>query len=139
MKLSEYLKTYYDLSAKASDVSRQLALAGIALIWIFKTGEINKNLAIPGPLIYAAFCFALALAADLSHYIIAAATWGIFHRIMEKKLKEQGVNTETVELTHSRKLNWPTNILFWSKVLLVIIGYGVLGSYIWSILPNIKC
>lgn len=139
MKLSEYRKDYYQLSATASDVARQLAFAGIALIWIFKTGEINKDLTIPGPLIYAAFYFALALAADLSHYIIAAAIWGIFHRIKEKELMKQGLNTETADFTHSSKLNWPTNLLFWSKVLLVIIGYGVLGFYIWSMLPKIKC
>lgn len=35
MTLSDYLASYYELSGKASDVSRQLAFAGIAVIWVF--------------------------------------------------------------------------------------------------------
>ena len=137
MKLQKYREDYYFFSGKVSDVSRQLALAGIALIWIFKTGEINKNLAIPSHLIYAAFCFALSLAADLLQYIVAAAIWGMIHRTKEKKLKNQGANIETAELTHSGRWNLPANILFWLKVSFVIIGYGILTSYIGSIFPKI--
>ena len=39
MKLSDYRETYYEFSGKASDVTRQLAFAGIAIVWIFKIEE----------------------------------------------------------------------------------------------------
>ena len=33
--------TYETLSGKASDIFRQLSLAGIALIWLFKVGKMR--------------------------------------------------------------------------------------------------
>jgi sugar/nucleoside kinase (ribokinase family) len=38
MKLSEVRDAYETLSGKASEIARQLSLAGIAVIWIFKSG-----------------------------------------------------------------------------------------------------
>ena len=36
MKLSEYANVYAEFSGKASDVARQLAFAGLALVWLFR-------------------------------------------------------------------------------------------------------
>jgi len=36
MNLQDYRDDFYTYSGKASDISRQLAFAGIAIIWIFK-------------------------------------------------------------------------------------------------------
>ena len=44
-KLSEYKNDYYYFTGKLSEINRQIAFAGIALIWIFKNGE-NSNLKI---------------------------------------------------------------------------------------------
>jgi len=35
MKLKEYKADFYELSGKASEINRQIAFAGIAIIWIF--------------------------------------------------------------------------------------------------------
>jgi hypothetical protein len=35
--VEDYRKTSYEFSGKASDASRQLAFAAIAVIWLFKT------------------------------------------------------------------------------------------------------
>ena len=41
-KLSEFKEDYYHFTGKLSDINRQIAFAGIALIWVFKKGkEVN--------------------------------------------------------------------------------------------------
>jgi hypothetical protein len=41
MKLQDYRNDFYLFSGKASDISRQLAFAAIAIIWIFKRTELQ--------------------------------------------------------------------------------------------------
>lgn len=36
MKISDYKSVYEGFSSKLSDLNRQIAFAGIAIIWIFK-------------------------------------------------------------------------------------------------------
>lgn len=124
MKLSEYRKTYYELSAKASDVARQLSFAGIAIIWIFKM-DIKPIPIIPKPLLLPVVLFASALAADLLHYITATSIWGFFHWWKEKNKYESDP-----DLTASRFLNWPVLALFWLKLMLVIFAYVFVIKYI---------
>jgi len=51
MKLSEYKKVSDANTAKTSDITRQLALAGVAIIWIFRV-EKNGQFQIENFLIY---------------------------------------------------------------------------------------
>jgi hypothetical protein len=44
MKLEEYKKDVYTFSEKASENIRKLTFAGIGIIWIFKTSEVNMPL-----------------------------------------------------------------------------------------------
>jgi len=39
MKLDDIREQYWFYSGKASDISRQLALAGIGVVWIFKVDQ----------------------------------------------------------------------------------------------------
>ena len=41
MKLKDARASYYEYSAKASDVSRTLSLSGIAIIWVFRVDTTN--------------------------------------------------------------------------------------------------
>ena len=41
MKLKDAQASYYEYSAKASDVSRTLSLSGIAIIWVFRVDTTN--------------------------------------------------------------------------------------------------
>ena len=127
MKLSECREAYYELSGKASEVSRNLAFAGIALIWIFKEDQVNK---VPGPLIFPALLFVIALALDLLHYTYGAAVWGIRQRHEEKKLKDL---SQDREFSVSRFWNWPTNLFYLGKILAVVCGYALVTRYIGSL------
>ncbi|WP_439136370.1 hypothetical protein [Pseudomaricurvus sp.] len=64
---------FKDYTAKAGDVSRNLSLAGLALVWFFN----NETLATPltGSLKCAFFAFALSLATDFMQYFVGSLLW----------------------------------------------------------------
>src|SRR5690348_10062346 len=109
MKREDLRQAYYDLTAKVSDITRQLALAGIALVWLFKS-ENHGHTQVPPPLLLPATFAVAALALDLTQYIYASAAWGIFNRLQERR----GV-TSDVEFSAPPFVNWPTLVFFWSK------------------------
>ena len=125
MKLEDYRKTYYEFSGIASTVSRQAAFAGIALIWIF-SNKSGPNISLPNGLLWPAYFLIIGLAFDLLQYIVAAAIWGIFHRIKEHKLGVDYVG----DITAPTYLNWPTLVFFWGKVVAILIGYFLLFAFV---------
>ncbi len=128
MKLKDYRDTYYGLSAKASDVSRQLSFAGIAFIWIFKS-EKGGSLSISPDLLWPALLFAGALALDLMHYVLGSLIWGVFARYREYK-----GNKDEDELDAPAYFNWPTLFCFWAKVIFVVTAYVLVLEYVYTLL-----
>ena len=129
MKLSDYRETYYEFSGKTSDIARHLAFAGIALVWIFKTGaaptpKIPQELHIPTILL------ALTLAFDLLQYFAGTAIWGIFQWYQERKLENI---KDDPELTTSSCFKSPQLFFFCLKVITVLWAYYLLTIYIWDI------
>jgi hypothetical protein len=61
LTLHQGYQTVYDFTRKASEINRSLALAGIAVIWVFKTGD-GAAQAVPGELIPPALALVTALA-----------------------------------------------------------------------------
>ena len=125
MKLSDYRNHYYNLSAKASDVARQLAFAGLAIIWIFKLDS-KPIPAIPKPLLIPAALLVCALASDLLHYIFATAIWGNFQWRKERKKKDGETDPDLIA---SRFLNWPGLGLFSLKLFFVSAAYCFIIKY----------
>jgi hypothetical protein len=74
VKLSEIREEYYFQTGKASDVARQLSYAGLAAVWVFKSGDGGVP-SVPAELYPAAMLFATALFFDLMQYRVAAARW----------------------------------------------------------------
>ena len=130
MKLVDYRTDYYTFSGKASDVARQLAFAGIALIWIFKV-EKGGPLALPEDVLFPAGAFVVALSLDLLHYVYAALVWGAFSTYQKswKKKKDQDELPDAPSF-----LNWPALACFWLKLLAVLIGYWSLLQYMRQLL-----
>lgn len=129
MKLSKYKEDYYFFTGKVSDIVRQLAFAGIAVIWVFK--QDSKPLPkIPDAMLLPLALLVLALAADLLQYSIAALIWGRFHRYHEKELIDK---TEDPDLTAPGYYNWPALFLIFMKSTLVVIAYILLLRYVLGI------
>ena len=125
MKLSDYKDSYYYYSGTASSVSRQAAFAGIALLWIFNS-KTGNTFTLPANLLWPALFLVLSIACDLLQYVVASATWGIFHRIKEVA---HGAGNDP-EIQASKYLNWPINFFFWAKLCFVILGYAGLLGYL---------
>lgn len=128
MTLSDYLASYYELSGKASDVARQLAFAGIAIIWVFHQGS-GGTVAMPIALIGPAALFIGGLACDLLQYVSGTLIWGAFHRVQEQRL---GAGSKK-PLTAPAYFNWPGLFFFWSKLALILVGYLLLLHHLLSI------
>jgi hypothetical protein len=116
-------KSAYEVkSTKASDIVRQLSLAGIGLIWVFKVGEAKDAGISLGLLRGALFIFA-ALTFDLLQYLVGTVTWYLYFR---RKEKERHSNTHFVDSFEAPEwINTPTWILFWLKAVALLIAYFV--------------
>ena len=127
MKLSDVRDAYQDLAAKASDIIRQLSLAGIALIWLFKSGD-AKSPILETPLLRAALFIFLALLMDLTQYLVGTTTWFIYFRKKEKE--GLPLDGETIA---PEELNWPTWTLFYLKAAAMMTAYcGFIVPFLWS-------
>ncbi len=151
MKLAGYKKAYEDLSGTASGVNRQLAFAGIAVIWVFRHGE-GAGCSIPDDLVAPLLCFTLALAFDLGQYVCGALLWHWFYRCHERNgVKQDGdivaptwKNRATWWLFSMKNgikqdgdivaptwMNWATWWLFGMKIGAVVSGYRLLIGFLW--------
>jgi hypothetical protein len=117
VKLQDYRDDFYTFSGKASDISRQLAFAGIAIIWLFKKDTL-PGLSIPRELLLSGIFILLSLALDLVHYCLASLVWRLYYRG-----KEKSGTSEDEELHHSEWLERPLWILFAAKIFFVLLAY----------------
>lgn len=117
MILQKYRDDFYFFSGKASDISRQLAFAAIAIIWLFKKDAAGQ-LTVPLDLIRPGILVVLALALDLLQYCLATLIWYFFYRSLERRHVP-----ETQDVTHSVWLERPISAVFWIKIVLIIVAY----------------
>jgi len=125
MKLSEYRDDYYEFSTKLSDLNRQFAFAGIALIWTFrKTGDGGEG--IVQDLYFPAVMISIAIAIDLFQYIYQTIIWSgyysYFYRIKKHPLD--------YEIKSSIGWNIPAWIAFILKVLFIVTAYYAIIKYL---------
>ena len=125
MKLSDYRQVYYEFSGKASEIARNLAFAGIALIWVFRVGETAPR--VPEPLLLPAVALVAGLTFDLIHYVWATVAWGTFHRYHEKRATERDP-----ELDAPAWINRVTTTFFVAKLLSVSTAYVFILLYAWG-------
>lgn len=118
--LSDFRNGYYSATSKVSDNIRSLALSAVAIVWVFKINTLDGSLIkIPHELYWAllfAFC---ALAVDLVQYVYTSLVLGIFCYRKEKI----GTKDDDV-ITINEKMNWPTIIIFYLKVFVIIFSYA---------------
>ena len=123
-KLSEFKEDYYFFTGKLSDINRQIAFAGIALIWVFKKGE-ELNFQIDEALILPALLIVCSLAFDMFKYIYKSITWSIFYTIKNRKHKNEDKKIKSPEY-----LNYPAWFFFVTKVILVLIAYWKIFDFL---------
>jgi hypothetical protein len=118
---------YYYYTGKTSDIVRQLALAGVALIWLFRIDRETGIDVVPSQLRVPAILIVACLAADLLQYVWGSAAWGIYSRIKELQIQRR---EEDEEFWAPDWINRPTNTLFVVKILLMGWAYVLIGRFL---------
>ncbi len=117
MKLQDYREFFDSFSGKASDVSRQLAFAEIAIVWTFAVGKENDK-KILDDMLWPAIALVAFLATDFLQYASASVVWGVYYRHLERRHKD----TANIP-RHSVLLTWPQFGFFWLKLGLFCVAY----------------
>ncbi len=121
MKIEDYRKFYAEASTKASDVSRQLAFAGIAVVWLFAEGK-EAARSVPPELVWPSLFLVLTLATDFFQYAVKSTIWGAYSRELERDGHKED---EDLPL-HSSLLVWPVDVLFHAKLAFLFVAYCML-------------
>lgn len=121
LTLKDGYQAVVDYTSKTSDIARALGLAGIAIIWVFKTGA-GTTQTVPFELLPAGLLLIVGLSLDLFQYVVSAAIWYFFTRKKEKA----GVT----EFVAPGWINWPGFSLFVAKVIAIVIAYIYLFAYL---------
>lgn len=155
MKLADAQDTYERRTTRLSEIVRQLNFAGIAVIWLFRSGDKTGGIPYTDALLWPLGLFIISAGFDLLQFAYASAAWGIFSRQQEKKLNQRLVEMERKRGNEERNrrrgnvetktaddevddeideapgpINWISNSFFWGKAILTVVGYYFLISYI---------
>ncbi len=151
MELKEYKKAYEEFTSKLSDINRQSALTGIAIIWVFKETIEGKNI-INTELILPSLLLVCSLISDMFQYIYQSIFYYFFFRSHEKKIdsaknlnirhtkqcdklnklrKQDEISEKSnIDIKVNNKWNYPSWFFFYLKVVLVLISYIFIIKFI---------
>lgn len=110
---------------KTSDIVRQLALAGVAVIWIFRC----PNGVLPSILVWAGAAIILGMLFDLLQYGISSAIWQKFYKQMGREGKTLDNDCSITNL-----LIKPSYYFFYGKIILLIISYRLIIIHAFRVL-----
>lgn len=135
--IKEYLDDYWYFSGKASDINRNLSIAGLAIIWLLlkdtdilsKVGNsvtlVQAN--IPKGLLLPFLCLIISLTLDLLHYVSGSAIWGMFHKRKMLKWEANTISDEQASNIEAPAfLRGIVNFFFISKFVPTILAYSLL-------------
>lgn len=83
MELKDYKTKSHEYTAKASEIARQLNLAGIGIIWIVKTAFPELKLS-DFQLLMPLVLISISLVSDFLQYFIGGVIWIQFYKSKEK-------------------------------------------------------
>ena len=124
MKFKECWDQYRFYTGKTSELSRQVAFAGIALIWVFKI-ESDSGARVPEALVLPGALLALALACDILQYASGSLAWFFFNRSKERA----GVSLDE-DVLSPPWMHWPAQFFFVAKVVIVAAAYFLIFAYL---------
>ena len=132
MKQSEIREAYEELSGSLSKYNRQLAFAGIGIVWLFRITD-KRNVSIEPEMLVPIMCFVISFAFDLLQYLWQSLAWYVFYwyNRQYKGLKETDEANEP---------EWP-NVIAWAmfviKVIALMVAYIRLGIYLCNLLIRV--
>ena len=122
MKIQDYRTDYYFYTGKTSDIARTTALAGIAVIWLFKK-EVGGVTYVPPILLWAGLGILVALFMDLAQYFTASCIWRGLYRSRELS------GWKDVDRQHPPQKEYPILALFWGKLFFLAAAYVLIAVH----------
>lgn len=126
MKISELRDAYYKSTEKASELVRNLGFAGIAVVWILKTGEHAGGIRYSNELLLPLTFCAGSLSCDLLQYLYKSAVWGSLNWHYWRKY-----HNNDADVSVAGGWNWVALTLFWLKAVLVIVAFAYLLTFLY--------
>ena len=120
ISIEKVRETYYTATATASTLGRQLAFAGIAIVWVLSGSSLTNEggLSVQDDLLWVSALLILGLAVDLLQYLVRAAVWGVYGLYLERNRKTKGSPATLV--------NWIPIAFFVTKMFLISSAYVLL-------------
>jgi hypothetical protein len=123
--LQQWKDDYLYFTEKASEINRNLALGGIAVVWIFKNGSESNHL-FPTELTTPLLLLVLSLSADLIQYILGGIIWFSFFKYHEAcSPKDKNLKAPNV-------LPLMIHIPYFTKLILTIWAYCKIGQFLFA-------
>jgi hypothetical protein len=123
--LEEIWTEQADYTKSASDSCRQIAFAGLAVVWLFKI-DVRSGFHLEFALVFAGICLVASLAADLLQYTVGAV---VLHILGNRREALDGPERDE---DYERYTLWPMDFFHYSKIALVIAAYVALLLHIFS-------
>lgn len=106
------------VSANVSNILRQLVLAGVGIIWLFRVTSKDGSIQIDSHLLVALGAFVLAIVIELLHYLVEILLNAYY---LTDKMKK------TEMPTYVSGISW---FLWGIKLLLVLFAYVLIGVFL---------
>lgn len=126
MKLCEIREAYEELSGLLSKFNRQLAFAGIGIVWLFRATDKTGSTSIEPQMLTPVLCFVISFGFDLLQYFWQSLSWYIYY--WWKRYKDIKEDTEMNEPEWPNVIAW---IMFIVKVVALIVAYVLLGMFLY--------
>lgn len=123
---------YYDSSGTTSSIIRQLALAGIAVVWLLAGGLQEDGVNLTQILLAAGLLIVISLFLDLAQYVWTTACLAVWVRLKEKKarnrLNDDNANVDNEEIGDAPSAVLPIMwVLFYLKAAATATAYILIG------------
>ena len=130
MKLDGIRSELAFYSGKVSDLARQLALAGIAVVWLFKVDRAGQTPAIPQELVAPMFLLVVTALADFLQYAYGTVAYHIRYETAERQMKKDQLPADhNFKVSRVHVLRF-MDVMFYLKIATVIIAYALLARFI---------
>ncbi len=128
MKISEHWASYVTYTADLSEASRKAAFAGVAVCWLMRTGEF----VFPARIQWALAAIVGFLFVDLLQLYLAGFIHRLWLRCEEQRRQRGGRPLVDEDLAKPDWIDRPTFALFNVKIILLAMGYGLVGIEVWN-------
>jgi hypothetical protein len=129
MKLDDLRNEYQFYTGKVSELARQLALAGLAIVWIFKAGS-DKSPTVPHPLVLPTILLGGTLVFDFAQYLWGSILYQWMVDTSERAKAKRGLPDDHdfgVRLSLVRPMEW----FLYLKAISVIAAYALLAVHLF--------